>query len=235
MKLSAGAATAAAAAMIVVATTYLHGRMTERWGGRNVTVELQQAADLLEDRFPMQAGAWESEKDLTADPEELTQAGAVGYVSRSFRHGEGELPTVAAFVVCATPHKASGHTPDRCYPGAGFEIGETEHRESITLADGRPAEVFNGTFRKSGQTLRVFWTYGVNGGWVAPQIARIELADASAVYKLYVIVDETNIPPGQGARACTDFLRQALPAFDAARKRAEPEDGTGDVSAEAKA
>ena len=82
-------------------------------------------------------------------------------------------------IVCATPHDASGHTPDRCYPGAGFEIGETEHRETITLTDGRTAEVFSGTFRKSGQTIRVFWTYGVRGGWVAPQIARIELADAS--------------------------------------------------------
>ena len=221
MKLSAGAGTAMAAVAIVVGTTYLHGRMTERWTGRNVTGELSRAAALLEGGFPRDAGDWRAVEDLQADPQELERAGAVGYVSRTYRNENGG-PPVAAFVVCATPHKASGHTPDRCYPGAGFEIGETEHREMIVLTDGRRAEAFSGTFRKSGQTLRVFWTYGVNGSWVAPQIARIELADAAAVYKLYAIVDETSLPPGDGTRACADFLRQCLPPFDAAVARPEP-------------
>jgi hypothetical protein len=221
MKLSAGAGTAMAAVAIVVGTTYLHGRMTERWTGRNVTGEISRAAALLEGGFPRDAGDWRAVEDLQADPQELERAGAVGYVSRTYRNENGG-PPVAAFVVCATPHKASGHTPDRCYPGAGFEIGETEHRETIVLTDGRRAEAFSGTFRKSGQTLRVFWTYGVNGSWVAPQIARIELADAAAVYKLYAIVDETSLPPGDGTRACADFLRQCLPPFDAAVARPEP-------------
>jgi hypothetical protein len=221
MKVSAGAGTAVAAVAIVVGTTYLHGRMTERWTGRNVTGEISRAAALLEGGFPREAGDWRAVDDLQADPQELQRAGAVGYVSRTYRNENGG-PLVAAFVVCATPHKASGHTPDRCYPGAGFEIGETEHREMIVLTDGRRAEAFSGTFRKSGQTLRVFWTYGVNGAWVAPQIARIELADAAAVYKLYAIVDETSLTPGDGTRACADFLRQCLPPFDAAVARPEP-------------
>jgi hypothetical protein len=216
MKLSAGSATAVAAGVIVVATTYLHGRMTDRWTGRNVTGELRKAAALLEERFPRAAGEWAAAEEIPTDPQELERAGAVGYVSRSYRHGTAGVPPVAAFIVCATPHEASGHTPDRCYPGAGFEIGETEHRETFKLADGRRAEAFSGTFRKSGQTLRVFWTYGVNGNWVAPQIARIELADAAAVYKLYAIVDETAVPAGDGSRACTNFLQQILPLFDAA-------------------
>lgn len=219
MKLSTGTVTAVAVAL-VVATTYLHGRMTERWTGRNVTAELRQAADLLESRFPEKAGEWRAVEELPAEPQELERAGAVGHVSRTYRHDTAEA-TVAAFIVCATPHDASGHTPDRCYPGAGFEIGETEHRETITLADGRTAEVFSGTFRKSGQTIRVFWTYGVRGGWVAPQIARIELADASAVYKLYVIVDETDLAAGVGASACVDFLQHMLSEFDGALERPE--------------
>jgi hypothetical protein len=224
MKVSAGAATALAAGLIVVATTYLHGRMTDRWTGRNVTAELRRSATLLTNHFPREAGEWRADDEIAADPKELERAGAVGYVSRSYKHASADVPPVAAFVVCATPHEASGHTPDRCYPGAGFEIGETEHRETIKLADGRRAEAFSGTFRKSGQTLRVFWTYGVNGAWVAPQIARIELADAAAVHKLYVIVDETELPAGVGARACVDFLQQALPTFDAAIERSGSED-----------
>jgi hypothetical protein len=221
MKPSAGAITAMAAVAIVVGTTYLHGRMTERWTGRSVSVELSRAATVLEASFPREAGDWRAVEDIQADPQELQQAGAVGYVSRTFRNENGG-PVVAAFVVCAAPHAASGHTPDRCYPGAGFEIGETEHRETIVLTDGRRAEAFSGTFRKSGQTLRVFWTYGVKGGWLAPQIARIELADAAAVYKLYAIVDETALQSGEGTRACVDFLRQCLPTFDAAVAGPQP-------------
>lgn len=206
--------TAVAATCAVLATTYLQGRMTERWSGRNVTGELRQAADLLERLFPANVGDWEATEELESSPAELERAGAVGHVSRSYVNLTSKAK-LSAFVVCASPHDASGHTPDRCYPGAGFEIAETEHRMTIPLADDRTAEVFTGTFRKAGQTLRVFWTYGVDGRWLAPQIARIELADAKAVYKLYVIIDETPLPPGVGTKVCRQFMAVTLAEFDA--------------------
>jgi len=221
MKFSGGLMTAIAAFGVVVGTTYLHGRMTDRWTEQDVAVELQQAARLLEERFPTRGGDWEAVEELESSPEELKRAGAVGHVSRAYlnRKSKAQLST---FVVCATPHNASGHTPDRCYPGAGFEIAETEHRQTVPLADGREAEVFTGTFRKTGQTLRVLWTYGVDGKWVAPQIARIELANAKAVYKVYVIIDESTLPPGVGAKVCAEYLSVMLTEFDAAMKETTP-------------
>jgi hypothetical protein len=215
MRASGGLVTAIAAMAVVIGVTYLHGRMTDRWSGRNITADLRQSAERLESLFPLRCGAWEAAEELESRPGELERAGAVGHVSRAFVNGKSKA-RVSVFVVCATPRDASGHTPDRCYPGAGFEIAETEHRQTLPLADGRSAETFTGTFRKSGQTLRVFWTYGVDGRWVAPQIARIELADAKAVYKLYVIIDETTLPPGLGARVCTEFMAELLAEFDAA-------------------
>ena len=221
-----GIVTAIIAALAVGGTTYLHGRMTERWTGRNVAAELQQAAEQLERHFPVNCGEWELAEELESNPEELKRAGAVGHVARAYFNRKSKA-RLSVFVVCATPHDASGHTPDRCYPGAGFEIGETEHRQPIPLDNGRNAEAFTGTFRKSGQTLRVFWTYGFDGRWVAPQIARIELASARAVYKLYVIIDETPLPPGLGTKVCVDFMTLALEKFDAAlqeQKQAMPLD-----------
>jgi hypothetical protein len=212
--------TAIAAVAVVVGVTFLHGQMTERWTGRNVATELQRSAERLESLFPLSCGMWEAAEELESRPGELERAGAVGHISRAFVHGKSKA-RLSVFVVCATPLDASGHTPDRCYPGAGFEIAETEHRQTIPLADGRSAETFTGTFRKSGQTLRVFWTYGVDGRWVAPQIARIELADARAVYKLYVIIDESSLSPGVGARICTEFMAELLAEFDAALQRPE--------------
>jgi len=203
------------AVLLVVGATAVQGLWTDRWSGRDEKGQLKQAADLLESRFPNEFGSWEFVEEMASDPKQLERAGAVGHISRLFVNRETKAK-VSAFIVCATPHDASGHTPDRCYPGAGFEIAETEHRQSIPLADGRTAETFTGTFRKTGQTLRVFWTYGVDGRWIAPQIARIELAGTSAVYKLYAIIDETRLPGGEATLICSDFLSALLPAFDAA-------------------
>jgi hypothetical protein len=222
MRASSGMVTAIAAAAVVIGATYLQGRMTDRWTGRNVAAELQQSAERLEKLFPKTVGDWEAVEELESNPEELERAGAVGHISRAYSNAKSKA-RLSAFVVCATPHDASGHTPDRCYPGAGFEIAETEHRMTVPLADERTAEVFTGTFRKSGQTLRVFWTYGVDGRWIAPQIARIELAAAKAVYKLYVIIDETPLPPGVGSKVCVDFMGATLANFDAAlREQTQP-------------
>lgn len=202
-------------AALVAGTTVVQGIWTDRWSGRNVREELLQSAELLEKRFPVRFGDWEFVKDIPGDPKELDRAGAVGHVSRVYRNVETK-EHISAFVVCATPHDASGHTPDRCYPGAGFEITEAEHRQSIPLDDDRTAEAFTGAFRKSGQTVRIFWTYGVDGRWVAPQIARIELAGAAAVIKLYAIIDETNATKARSQAACKDFLRTILPEIDRA-------------------
>lgn len=211
---SVGMVVACVAAVVLAATTYLHGRLTDRWTGRVVTGELRHAAELLEASFPRSFGDWELEEELPFDPVELQAAGAVGHIARTYVNSKSKAK-VSVFVVCATPADASGHTPDRCYPGAGFEIAEIERRESVPLGTGGAAEAFSGAFRKSGQTLRLYWTYGVEGRWIAPKIARIELADAKAVFKLYAIIDETSLPPGAGGRACAAFLTDAIPDLNA--------------------
>jgi hypothetical protein len=61
----------------------------------------------------------------------------------------------------------------------------------------------------------------VDSRWVAPQIARIELADAKAVYKLYVIIDETSLPAGLGVKVCSEFMSVLLAEFDAALRESE--------------
>jgi hypothetical protein len=201
------------AVVLLVAATVVQGVLTDRWASGDVAEELVKAAASLQQNFPQSFGDWEAEKDLETDSRQMDRAGAVGHISRLYRN-KTTGAQISTFVVCATPHDASGHTPDRCYPGAGFEIAEQEHRQSVPLADGRVAETFTGTFSKKDQTLRIFWTYGVDGEWVAPQIARIELAGKPAVNKLYAIVDETGDSDGRGMAACVDFLAELLPAFD---------------------
>ena len=225
---SSGMMALAAAAVLVVGITAAQGYLTERWKDKSVGKDLSEAATLLEARFPKTFGSWELERELESDPKELERAGAVGHISRLYRNTRSKA-RVSAFVVCARPHDASGHTPDRCYPGAGFEIGEAEHRQKFNLADGREVETFTGTFKKTGTTLRIFWTYGIRDEasiekeevgaartWIAPQIARIALVGEPAVYKLYAIVDETRLTGSQAMVEAEDFISSLLPALNVA-------------------
>ena len=133
--------------------------------------------------------------------------------------------------------------------GAGFEIAEAEHRQTIPLSDGGSAETFTGTFRKTGTTLRIFWTYGIRSEeniekediaaprtWIAPQIARIALVGEPAVYKMYAIVDETRLSSSQAMVECEDLLANLLPSLEGAIGSyvSAPENGSppGDAPAE---
>ncbi len=211
----------AAAAALVVGATVVQGRWTERW--TPVSREaVNRAAKLLEERFPEAFGEWELERELESDPKELVAAGAVGHVSRLYRNTRSKA-RVSVFIVCALPYDASAHTPDRCYPGAGFTIGESEHRVKVDLGAGQAVEALTGTFVKQGQTLRIFWTYGVPGDtagetleWIAPQLARIALAGEPAVYKLYAIADQTRVGTSQSMVECENFIAQLVPALDTA-------------------
>ena len=222
MKISgAQLAILAAAVAIVAAATAVQGRWTERWAliSRDQVVA---AAQRLEERFPAKFGEWEAERELESDPKELEAAGAVGHISRLYRNTRTKA-RVSVFVVCALPYDASAHTPDRSYPGAGFTIGESEHRVKVPVGVGRSAEVLTGTFVKAGQTLRIFWTYGVAGDttdgqldWVAPQLPRIALSSEPSVYKLYAIADQTRIGTSQSMVECEGFISNLAPALDAA-------------------
>lgn len=224
------------AAAAVAGVTFVQGRMTERWAPASRD-EVVRVSRLLEERFPTRFDDWEVEQEIGGDPKELERAGAVGHVSRLYRNAKSKS-RVSAFVVSALPHDASGHTPDRCYPGAGFTIGESEHRVTVPLANGRQAEVFTGTFVKSGQTLRIFWTYGVPSAqkgvhldWIAPQIARIALNPYPAVYKLYAIVDETRLGSSHSMTECEQFIADLLPALDAALVAGESSPSSGESPA----
>ena len=54
----------------------------------------------------------------------------------------------------------------------------------------------------------------MTGKWIAPQIARIELANSPSVFKIYAIIDETAMPRGEGSRTGLQFLSDLIPEFD---------------------
>lgn len=179
----------------------------------DAATELQHAGEVLEARFPQSFEDWEFVKEMPVDAAQLKPDGAGRYISRLFKNKKTGTELVV-FALCAAPHYAvDGHAPEALLSGGGFTAGPAE-RQSITLKNGRTAEVFTRTYRKQGQTLRVLWAYGGDGKWIAPQIHRIELAGRATVYKLYAVSDATRISIDESTAACNDFLSTLLPMLD---------------------
>ena len=109
------------AVLLLAGVTVVQGVLTDRWTSGNVAEELQKTAASLEQNFPKTFGDWEAEKELETDPRQMEVAGAVGHISRLYRN-KSTGTQISTFVVCATPHDASGHTPDRCYPATGQSV-----------------------------------------------------------------------------------------------------------------
>ena len=51
--------------------------------------------------------------------------------------------------------------------------------------------------------------------WIAPSIARIAFNGERAVYKLYAIIDQTNLTGSVSMATGSDFVAEVLAAFDA--------------------
>jgi hypothetical protein len=112
------------------------------------------------------------------------------------------------------------HTPDRCYPAAGFEMQSEPQREVFEVPGG-DAQFFTAAFLKSEptgtQAERGYWSWTADGKWVAPSNAKLSFAGERALYKMYVF---GTIPSSGKERTdqdfCADFIRAFVPALNTA-------------------
>src|SRR5439155_5725592 len=141
---------------------------------------------------PLALGDWQAE-ELPPDREAFARAGARGYWMRLYRNGQsGEALTV--LLMSGRAGKMSGHTPDLCYTGAGYEMVGEPARARIATA-GAAAAFWSARFRKSGpagdSALRIHWAWSTGASWEVPQRPRWHFAGAPVLYKLYVVREAT--------------------------------------------
>lgn len=172
-------------AALVLATGVVQGLWSDRW--TDSSAASLHLAERIQ-RIPLEFGEWQGE-DISTSPREIRAAGAVGHLSRVYRHKQsGEQ--VSLFLVCGHMRHVSVHTPDRCYPANGFEQqGDPQHFTLATSAG--PVETFTTTFRQEDATgvhrQRVFWTWGYEDRWRAPDNPRVTFGGVRALYKMYLI------------------------------------------------
>jgi len=197
----------AVAVVLLIGGAIMQGKLSERW---STFPELAESAKAL-DKTPLDVGEWRGEEGPQLDERTKQTAGAVGAVNR--RYSNTTLnETVTVDLVSGRPHDMYFHTPDRCYPAAGFERGGKQQSVKI---EGIDAEFFTNTYIKSepnGITnLRVYWAWSNDGKWTAPDDFKWKYGGNPSLYKLYVLVPVNNRDQSIDHNAATEFIRAFLP------------------------
>ena len=178
-----------AACSILVFAAVAHGWRTDRWGASG---DLAAAAAALEG-VPMKIGAWEA-ATVELSAEQVKAARLAGVTARKYTHRyTGSEITV--IIACGRPGPIAVHTPDVCYQGAGYVMG---NQKAEPLGDGNTA--WASDFTKGGAqplTLRIRWAWSIGGSWSASESPRVEFARAHVLYKMYLI---RTVSPGNSEK-----------------------------------
>jgi exosortase len=197
---------------VIVATGLVHGFRENRWG---LARKLELARTRL-DRVPMTIGNWKG-RPATVDRRAMLAAGLDGFFLRSYEKettGNG----LTLLLVCGRPGPVSVHTPEICYPGAGYEMVQARPA-GIRIGNELGGDFVMADFERRetipADRLKIYWAWNASGTWTVPDSPRIALAPYPVVYKMYLI-SAVNKERKMGTdHEMTDFLGQLLPELRA--------------------
>ena len=202
-----------AAAALIVGAGLVHGAWTNRFGHSPAMAALAARFESV----PMDIGDWRGTAfELGARERKL--AGALAYLGRVYTN-PGRGVSVSVLLLGGLPGDITTHTPDICYPGAGYVLNPPaayDYRRGTerSAAGFQTAVATRGGANPS--VLRIFWSWFSPKGWAAPEDARWRFASEPTLCKLYV-VRETGGAAGEPDRdPCNDFLDVLLPELDRA-------------------
>jgi hypothetical protein len=201
-------------ALTLVASGLAHGYLSDRWTPR-ADEQVREARARL-DAFPNQDGEWDG---LPRRWSEFDQ----GREDRDFitREYVNRLNGNAVGMLMAAGHSRNvwrWHTPDQCYPAAGYDIVAPKSKVSIAL-DGIDAEFFHADFTlprgSAPDHVRVFWAFSGDGRWIASD-DRLSFGHYTNLYKVYVLRRLLRPDEPLENDPCLDFLKVALPRLNSA-------------------
>jgi len=190
---------------IVLAGAIVEGYWSLRWGPRTDWL-LEPLAQAVKDT-PLTVGEWIADQAAQPDPRVLEISGANALFQATYREqAQGDYVTI--YLLSGWSRDIAVHTPDACYPGAGF-VMETSP-QPFTLSYGanvagigenttglRQADLTTAIFTKTEPTgvtrLRVFWSWNDGRGWQSPRFPRWAFGGRRPLVKLYLVAES---PPG---------------------------------------
>jgi hypothetical protein len=147
---------------------------------------------------------------------ERAAAGAVACLARRYTNPSRGV-TITIVLVGGLPGDIATHTPDACYPGAGYTMDASVPFDCRYGPD-RHRALFRTALAKRGGTspssLRIFWSCKASHEWAPPEDARWRFASEPALCKLYVIRETAGAVVEPGSDPCLDLMSVFLPELD---------------------
>lgn len=194
---------------LIVAFGLVEGLWANRWQTSDAP---QQAAARLAE-VPLAVGDWQGEA-REMDAAQVAKAELTGYLYRRYVNQQTQ-EAITVLLVCGRAGPVALHTPDVCYQGAGYHLSESQARRDVALENApEPVKFWVGQFQKDGAVpdpLRIFWVWGTNGRWEAPDNPRLAFARADALYKLYVIRELPRSDDPLDKDPTLDFVKVFVP------------------------
>ncbi len=200
-----------AALALIVGSGLVHGAWTNRWRTPPALAELATRLGSV----PMVLGDWTA-TTRAIPPRELAMTGAVGYLTRVYTNPTKGL-AVSIMLLSGLPGNITTHTPDACYPGAGYTLGNSESFVYRYGVPERVAEFQTAVASREGtdpSTLRLYWAWNSPRGWAAPGNARWAFAAEPMLSKLYIVRETGGVAVDPKADPCTEFMSLLLPELD---------------------
>jgi hypothetical protein len=217
---------------LIVSLCFYEGMyLKDRWG------EPGAEAAVMGERFksvPKEIGHWVGQ-DMPVDDQNRKTAGAVKYVSRHYRDAKTGRE-VRLWLIVGHSRDICRHTPNICYPNAGFRQESPQIRHEVPLEGKDPAQFFTAKFIKEHATGRVAervywaWNHPEKNKWEAPEKPRFHYGLSRALYKVYFT---SNVLPSEktvGDNIAAEFAEVMLPEIN---KALFPEEGAAASTGEA--
>lgn len=214
-----------AAVAVLLVTAIVEGRWTLRWGARG-DWQLDPLAEIVK-TTPLVLGTWKAEEAVPPDPRVVEVSGARAIFMATYREAL-QADAVTVYLLVGWSRDMAVHTPDACYPGAGFVMDTSPQPFTLTYGSEkgeggshathlRQAEFTTAIFTKSEPTgvtrLRIFWSWNDGRGWQSPKFPRWTFGGQRPLVKLYLVAES---PPGLPVHqsAALRLAQELLPVLD---------------------
>ena len=147
------------------------------------------------DAVPTTVGEWsgtEVEQNSETFPDEFRGQS----ILRRYADREGHNVLVFLNVRARGPQVAA-HSPESCYPGAGFKVSWGPEKKQFEIGPNKHeflSACFSKTSRADPEHVKVYWSWSGDGLWQTPEKPRVAFAKYRNLYKLYVIRQLTKAP-----------------------------------------
>ena len=194
--------------VITLATGFVHGRLTQRWGPKP---DLQAAARTVE-ALPKEIGDWQLVSEEPMPASVIQTLSCAGHVNRRYvNRKSGRIVSIA--IVVGPPGPISVHTPEICYSSREYSIQEPRKEVRLSDKEGKTHSFWSLMFRSNNPSmdrLKVYYAWRSGEAWIASQSPRFEFAGGRLLYKLQIAADLPARATDKIEDPCQDFLSALL-------------------------